>query len=110
MVPEASRGHIGAGSVLGDEGSALAGSAAVIVEGLAGFDVTVAFLEGEGFVAFFAGVVDFLLAAQNGVQKAGVVHKGVVFGALNTDFVRVVEIFDTVLDTLRAFSIGEDET
>lgn len=99
-----------ADSLVSEEESTLAGHTFVVVVGLAVLDVAVSVVEGEGLVALLADVIDFTLAAQDGVLDADVVVETEAFVAISADLPLMVREFHTILDSLNAGASFQIET
>lgn len=109
LVADAAIFHGLADAFSSQEESAVAGDTFVVVVGLAVVDFAVAVAENEWLVAFFADVIDFILAAEDRVYDADVVVETVAVCAIGADLLSLISEFSAVLDGLDASSSFQEK-
>ena len=100
LVPDTSSLHSLADAIRGKEEATFASNTLVVVVGFAVLDLAISTdLKFEGFVAFFADVVNLVFAAQDGVHHTDVAVETVSVGTFSADLPLAVGELDTVFDS-----------
>ena len=100
LVPDTSSLHSLADALRSEEEAAFASNTLVVVVGLAVLDLAISTdLKFEGFVAFFADVINLIFAAQDGVHHTNVAVETVSVGTFSADLPLAVRELDTVFDS-----------
>lgn len=100
LISNASGVHSLADPIRSQKETTIAGNAFIVVVSLAVVDLTVAVPESEWFKAFFADMVELILATEDRVHVANVVVETVAVSALSASLPRIFSEFGTVLDGL----------
>jgi hypothetical protein len=100
LISNASGVHSLADPIRSQKETTIAGNAFIVVVSLAVVDLTVAVPESEWFKAFFADMVELILATEDRVHIANVVVETVAVSALSASLPCIFSEFGTVLDGL----------